>query len=126
MQMLFEVRDHFVAKLLSFFSNFLEALAQLRDVIIGPYGYLNGSREVMQENIPPLENCISAVGKILKYAPGLLGDQRSALLSDWLSWLPVVEDKEEATHVYSFICDLIERFSNFFIKFSSLLIVWFP
>jgi len=85
-----------------------EALAQLRDVIIGPYGYLNGSREVMQENIPPLENCISAVGKILKYAPGLLGDQRSALLSDWLSWLPVVEDKEEATHVYSFICDLIE------------------
>ena len=30
------------------------------------------------------------------------------LLPVWLTWLPVTEDKEEAVHVYNFLCDLIE------------------
>jgi len=58
-----------------------------------------------------MENCISAVGKILKYQPRLVGSQAEVdqLLRRWLSWLPVTEDKEEAVHVYGYICDLIER-----------------
>lgn len=52
------------------------------------------------------ENAISAVTKICKYVEGVPLD---SILPMWLSWLPVVEDKEEAPHVYSYLCDLIER-----------------
>lgn len=87
-----------------------EALPRLRQVITGPRGYMNGQRQQLpQEEQAPLENCVSAVAKILKHASALLGDGRAALLRDWLGWLPVTEDKEEATHVYGFLADLIER-----------------
>jgi len=85
-----------------------EAIPRLEQAIIGPYGNQNGQRVVPQEELAPLDNCVSAICKILKHAPQLLGDQREQLLSTWLSWLPVTEDKEEAAHVYSFLCDLIE------------------
>lgn len=86
----------------------LEALPRLQHVINGPRGNMNGQRQVPQEDLAPLDNCISAVGKILKYASNLLGENRAPLLRDWLSWLPVTEDKEEAAHVYGFVGDLIE------------------
>ena len=55
------------------------------------------------------ENAISAVTKICKYLESNIVplDQ---VLPLWLSWLPVTEDKEEAPHVYSYLCDLIERY----------------
>ena len=31
------------------------------------------------------------------------------MIIQWLSWLPVVEDKDEAPHVYGFLCDLLDR-----------------
>jgi len=53
------------------------------------------------------ENAISAVTKICKYLE--TGVPYETVLPRWLSWLPVVEDKEEAPHVYNYLCDLIER-----------------
>ena len=53
------------------------------------------------------ENIISAVTKICKYLE--TGVPYESILPMWLSWLPVTEDKEEAPHVYSYLCDLIER-----------------
>ena len=53
------------------------------------------------------ENAISAVAKICRYIES--GVPYDTVLPLWLSWLPVVEDKEEACHVYTYLCDLIER-----------------
>ncbi|XP_039251343.2 importin-5-like [Styela clava] len=85
-----------------------EALPILQAVIEGPLGK-GVEGPVLQENIGPMENCISAVCKVLKYQPHLIDGDKDELLRRWLSWLPVVEDKEEATHVYSFLCELIEN-----------------
>ncbi|CAH0556676.1 unnamed protein product [Brassicogethes aeneus] len=57
-------------------------------------------------NINATENAVSAVTKIMKY-------NRSAINLDevmplWFSWLPVIEDADEAPHVYGYLCDLIE------------------
>ena len=54
------------------------------------------------------ENAISAVTKVCKYVD--TGVPLDNILPLWLSWLPVIEDKEEAPHVYNYLCDLIERF----------------
>lgn len=58
------------------------------------------------------ENAISAVSKICKYLDPSLVPMKE-ILPLWLSWLPVTEDKEESPHVYSYLCDLIERYSVF-------------
>merc|ERR1712059_100514 len=51
------------------------------------------------------ENCISAITKICKYNSSLLDVEST--LPHWFSWLPITEDKEEAPHVYGYMCDLI-------------------
>ena len=58
------------------------------------------------QSINATENAISAVTKICKNVDSVPLD---TILPIWLSWLPVLEDKEEAPHVYSYLCDLIER-----------------
>eukprot|EP00058_Branchiostoma_floridae_P007832 XP_002593320.1 hypothetical protein BRAFLDRAFT_119588 [Branchiostoma floridae] len=77
-----------------------EALPRLTQVISDPQ-----SREV--ENLPPTENAISAVTKMMKYQPASV--DVDAILPHWLSWLPVKEDKEECVHIYNFLCDLVEN-----------------
>lgn len=59
------------------------------------------------ENINPTENAISAVTKILKYNSSALQNVNE-IINLWFSWLPVVEDDEEAVHVYGYLCDLIQ------------------
>ncbi|KXJ29691.1 importin-5 [Exaiptasia diaphana] len=59
-----------------------------------------------RENINATENAISAVTKICKYNHGNINVDE--IIPTWLSWLPIIEDKEEATHVYGYLCDLIE------------------
>nr|CAB3256613.1 importin-5 [Phallusia mammillata] len=87
-----------------------DAIPRLRRTIEGPRGR-GVQGQLAHDDIAPLENCISAVGKILQHQPNLVGSQAevSALLQTWLSWLPVTEDKEEAVHVYGYVCDLIEN-----------------
>ncbi|KAG8452039.1 hypothetical protein GDO86_004004 [Hymenochirus boettgeri] len=59
-----------------------------------------------KENVNATENCISAVGKIMKFRPDCINVEE--VLPHWLSWLPLHEDKEEAVHTFNFLCDLIE------------------
>lgn len=63
------------------------------------------SREL--ENVNPTENAISAVAKILKYNNSAV-QNKDEIISAWLSWLPVVEDEDEAPHIYGYMCDLIQ------------------
>ena len=58
------------------------------------------------ENINATENAISAVTKICKYNHGNIAVDD--LIPTWLTWLPITEDKEEAPHVYGYLCDLIQ------------------
>uniref|UniRef100_A0A3Q3K9F1 Importin-5 n=1 Tax=Monopterus albus TaxID=43700 RepID=A0A3Q3K9F1_MONAL len=59
-----------------------------------------------KENVNATENCISAVGKVMRFRPECANV--SEILPHWLSWLPLSEDKEEAVHTFDFLCDLIE------------------
>ncbi|ALC46856.1 Karybeta3 [Drosophila busckii] len=63
------------------------------------------AREI--ENINATENAISAFAKILKYNKSALSNV-DELVGIWFSWLPTSEDTEEATHIYGYLCDLIE------------------
>ncbi|XP_050306794.1 importin-5 [Anthonomus grandis grandis] len=58
-------------------------------------------------NINATENVISAVTKILKYNNSQINVNE--LIPIWFSWLPVVEDSDEAPHIYGYMCDLIEQ-----------------
>nr|CAH7769767.1 unnamed protein product [Callosobruchus chinensis] len=58
-------------------------------------------------NVNATENAISAVTKIMKYNSSQINVDE--LIPLWFSWLPVVEDADEAPHVYGYLCDLIEQ-----------------
>ena len=60
------------------------------------------------ENIIPTENAISAVTKILKFNSSALNNVDD-LIGLWMSWLPVGEDQDEVSHVYGYLCDLIQE-----------------
>lgn len=60
-----------------------------------------------KENVNATENCISAVGKVMRFRPECVNVNE--ILPHWLGWLPLNEDKEEAVHTFDFLCDLIER-----------------
>ncbi|XP_069496567.1 importin-5 [Ambystoma mexicanum] len=76
-----------------------EALPQMVGVIQAP-------DSKTKENVNATENCISAVGKIMKFRPECVNVDE--VLPHWLSWLPLQEDKEEAVHTFNYLCDLIE------------------
>ncbi|EDO35645.1 predicted protein [Nematostella vectensis] len=67
---------------------------------------INDPQSRSRENINATENAISAVTKICKFNHGNINVDD--VIPTWLSWLPIIEDKEEATHVYGYLCDLIE------------------
>lgn len=58
-------------------------------------------------NINATENAISAVTKIMKYNNSQIN--LDEVIPLWFSWLPVIEDSDEAPHVYGYLCDLIEQ-----------------
>lgn len=62
------------------------------------------SRE--KSNIASTENCVSAVSKICKYNNSMVNVNE--VIPNWLTWLPVTEDHEEAPHVYGYLCELME------------------
>lgn len=77
-----------------------KVLPILMEVINNP-----DSRSIKNAN--PTENAISAVTKILKYNNSQIEVTDDIILM-WLNWLPVLEDDDEAPHVYGYLCDLIE------------------
>lgn len=84
----------------SFAHDVAKSIPLLVEVINNPE-----SRE--PKNINPTENAISAVTKIMKYNSSAVN--LDEILPVWFSWLPVVEDADEAPHVYGYLCDLIEQ-----------------
>ena len=54
------------------------------------------------------ENAISAVAKICKYNRGNIA--LNEVVPALIDALPITEDKEEAPHVYGYLCDLIEGY----------------
>ncbi|XP_033100992.1 importin-5-like [Anneissia japonica] len=58
------------------------------------------------ENVSATENAIAAVAKILQANHSNINSLE--VLPNWLTWLPLTEDKEEAAHVYNFLCSLVE------------------
>ncbi|KAJ8282166.1 hypothetical protein COCON_G00046850 [Conger conger] len=69
-------------------------------------GVIQAADSKAKENVNATENCISAVGKVMKFRPECANV--TEILPHWLSWLPLNEDKEEAVHTFNFLCDLIE------------------
>ncbi|KAG8586378.1 hypothetical protein GDO81_005362 [Engystomops pustulosus] len=69
-------------------------------------GVIQAPDSKTKENVNATENCISAVGKIMKYRPDCINVDE--VLPHWLSWLPLHEDKEEAVHTFNLLCDLLE------------------
>uniref|UniRef100_A0AAY4B7J7 TOG domain-containing protein n=1 Tax=Denticeps clupeoides TaxID=299321 RepID=A0AAY4B7J7_9TELE len=69
-------------------------------------GVIQAADSRAKENVNATENCISAVGKVMRYRPECVNVNE--VLPHWLSWLPLNEDKEEAVHTFNFLCDLIE------------------
>ena len=76
-----------------------QAVPALIEMISAP-----DSRSV--ENINPTENAISAVTKILKFNNSAI--RVDEIISHWITWLPTWEDEDEAPHIYSYLCDLVE------------------
>lgn len=70
-------------------------------------GVIQAADSKAKENVNATENCISAVGKVMKYRPECVNVDE--ILPHWISWLPLNEDKEEAVHTFNYLCDLIER-----------------
>ncbi|KAG7467002.1 hypothetical protein MATL_G00148650 [Megalops atlanticus] len=69
-------------------------------------GVIQAADSKAKGNINATENCISAMGKVMKYQPECVNI--AEVLPHWLSWLPLKEDKEEAEHTFNFLCDLME------------------
>lgn len=69
-------------------------------------GVIQAAEARSKENVNATENCISAVGKVMRYRPECANVNE--ILPHWLNWLPLNEDKEEAVHTFDFLCDLIE------------------
>lgn len=59
----------------------------------------------LAENIHATENAISAITKIIEFNNSMI--DVDAVLSCWLTWLPIWEDEEEVIYVYSFLCKLL-------------------
>ena len=62
------------------------------------------------------ENAISAVTKVCLHLENQV--PLESILPVWLSWLPVYEDKEEAPHIYSYLCKQVEKYVEDVLKMS--------
>lgn len=71
------------------------------------FSIINSPDSRSEENIYVTENAISAVGKICRTFKDSGAFDSAQVLSMWIQTLPILEDESEATHVYSFLCELI-------------------
>uniref|UniRef100_A0A0B7BDA3 TOG domain-containing protein n=1 Tax=Arion vulgaris TaxID=1028688 RepID=A0A0B7BDA3_9EUPU len=59
------------------------------------------------ENAPATDNAIAAVVKICQYHGSKVNLEE--LLARLVTWLPILSDEEEAIHVYTYFCDLLDK-----------------
>eukprot|EP01134_Creolimax_fragrantissima_P002765 CFRG2765T1 len=64
------------------------------------------------DNVHSTENAISAIAKICN-AHGDKVPNMANVISQFLSWLPVSQDKEESVFVYGYLCTLLEQNSPY-------------
>lgn len=85
----------------------INCLSFFPDVVPLLFQVINAEDSRSRENVNATENAISAVAKICKYNRGNIA--LSEVIPAFLATLPITEDKEEAPHVYGYVCDLIEE-----------------
>ena len=84
-----------------------EPCFHVSDVVPLLFQVINGPESRSRENVNATENAISAVAKICKYNRGNIA--LNEVVPALIAALPITEDKEEAPHVYGYLCDLIEE-----------------
>jgi hypothetical protein len=60
------------------------------------------------DNGPATDNAISSIGKICLYQADKV--DAAALLPQFVNWLPLEHDQEEATKVHKMLCQFIARY----------------
>jgi hypothetical protein len=85
-------------------------LPQILDVLLKAINEPNSRTD--EKMIPPTENAISSVGRIIQYQPELLGDKLPQLTDIWVSWLPIEVDSIEAKLVHQQLCYFIKHINS--------------
>jgi hypothetical protein len=62
-----------------------------------------------EENVYATENAISAYGKALAFHADRLGASFETAFAQWLSFLPIHQDKIESKVIYGNLCDMLEQ-----------------
>jgi hypothetical protein len=62
-----------------------------------------------EKMIPPTENAISSIGRIIQYQPDVLADKLPQLVDFWVSLLPIEVDIVEAKLVHQQLCHFIKH-----------------
>ncbi|CAH3175486.1 unnamed protein product [Porites lobata] len=83
-----------------------EYMSACAEVVPLLFQVINAQDSRSRENVNATENAVSAVAKICKYNRGNIA--LNEVIPAFIAALPIIEDKEEAPHVYGYLCDLIE------------------
>lgn len=86
-------------------------LPQILEVILKEINQQHA--KVVNEMIPPTENAISSLGKIIQYQADFIGDKVPFLVDLWVNWLPIEMDKVEAKLVHQQLCHFIRHINSF-------------
>jgi len=82
-------------------------IPQIIDVLLKVINEPNARTE--EKLIPPTENAISSIGRIIQSQSDVLGDKLPALTDVWVHWLPIEMDTIEAKFVHQLLCDFIKH-----------------
>jgi len=95
--------------------------AQYGGVVIKPYmpqildillKAINEPNARTEEMIPPTENAIASIGRIIQYQSDFLGDKLPQLTDFWVNSLPIEVDTVEAKQVHQQLCHFIKHINT--------------
>jgi hypothetical protein len=81
-------------------------ILQILDVLLKAINEPNARTDDM---IPPTENAIASIGRIIQYQSDFLGDKLPQLTDIWVNWLPIEMDTVEAKLVHQQLCHFIKH-----------------
>jgi hypothetical protein len=85
-------------------------IPQIIDVLLKAINEPNSRTD--EKMVPPTENAISSVGRIIQYQADVLGDKLPQLTDLWVSWLPIEVDTVEAKLVHMQLCHFIKHINS--------------
>jgi len=85
-------------------------IPQILDVLLKAINEPNVRSD--EKMIPPTENAISSVGRIIQHQPDLLGDKLPQLTDMWVNWLPIEVDTIEAKLVHQQLTHFIKHINS--------------